>query len=235
MRLLISTILSVILGGLSAQAQESDYAVAIDSTSAGNKPWSPTGVRIGIDLLTPILGAFTTTRNNFEMMADVDFNNYFLVAEAGFGGADEVGETSSYSSQGTYYRIGPDVNFFARDKGLNVFFFGLRFAQSFYNETLTGIYDDDRWGAINKDLDQGTSTSSWAEMNTGLKVRVWKQVFIGYSFRFKFVRFASTDDPQFASYFIPGYGLAARNNNWSFNYYVFYRFNWKKKPIRWKN
>ena len=207
----------------------------VDSIGSKNKLWSPSGVRIGVDVLTPILGALNPARNNFEMMADVDFNNFFLVGEVGFGGADEQGETASYTSNGTYYRIGPDVNFLARDKGLNVFFFGIRFAQSFYQETMTGVYEDSKWGTVNEDLDQGTSTSSWAEMNTGLKVRVWRQVFMGYSFRFKFARFETIDDQQFASYFIPGYGQATRNNVWSFNYYVFYRFSWKKKPIRWKN
>ena len=168
-------------------------------------------------------------------MADIDLKNFFLVLEGGFASDNEVGINSSYTSEGAFVRIGPDVNFLPRDDKLNIFFFGLRYAYANYNETLSGSDEDLNWGQVDIDLEQRGRSSSWVEMNMGLKVRVWRGLFTGYTLRFKFSRFSNTDGQQFESYFVPGYGLASRSNNWEFNYYLFYRLHWNKKPIKWKN
>lgn len=203
--------------------------------STDQKVWKPTGLRIGFDILSPILGAFDDSRTSWNFIADIDLKNFFLVLEGGFASDNEVGPRSNYSSEGSFVRIGPDANFLARDDELHVFFFGLRYAYANYNEILIGYEDNLTWGRIDVDMEQRGLSSSWIEMNTGLKIRIWQGLFTGYTLRFKFSRFSNTEDQQFETYFVPGYGLASRANNWEFNYYIFYRFQWSKKPIKWKD
>jgi hypothetical protein len=224
----------MVLFASSARGQETDYAIALDSGTRQQNVWVPTGLRLGADLLGPTIGLFDDSRSSYEFTADLDLRNFFFVAEAGFATATEAGTTAQYNSQGTFFRVGPDVNFLGREDELTVFFFGLRFAHAIYNETLTGIIEDQTWGTIEIDQEQANGKSNWVEMNTGLKVRLWQGIFAGYTLRFKFSRFSNTGDQQFETYYVPGYGLAGHVNNWSFNYYIFYRFQWKKKAIKWK-
>ena len=230
----ICLLVCAILFSQLVKAQENAYAIAEDSTTTKSAMWKPTGLRIGVDLLSPILGAFDDSRNGWNFIADIDFKNFFLVLEGGFASDNESGIRSNYSSDGAFMKIGPDVNLLARDDKLHVFFFGLRYASATYNETLMGSEANLTWGQTDIDLEQKGQSSSWIEMNTGLKVRLWKGLFTGYALRFKFARFSDTTDQQFETYFVPGYGLASRSNNWEFDYYIFYRFQWKKKPIKWK-
>ena len=226
--------LILILFSTAVRGQESDYAISRDSSANEQNVWVPTGLRVGADILGPTLSAFNDSRSFWEFNADVDLKNFFFVTEFGFAKANEEGGTSSYSSEGSFFRVGPDVNFLGRDKELHVFLFGIRFSKAFYNETLSGTIEDQVWGTTNVDLEQSNGSSNWVEMSTGLKVRVWRGVFAGYTLRFKFSRFSNTDDQLFESFYVPGYGLADHINNWSFNYYLYYRFQWNKKPINWK-
>lgn len=216
-----------------AYAQENQYVVAIDTTIQGQKKWAPSGVRLGADILTPILYSFDDTRSGAEFIADIDFNTFYLVGEFGFGGIQETGETASYNVDGTYFRAGPDANFISKDKALNSFALGLRYARSSFKETLSGSYDDQDWGLVEKDLSQGTLSSGWVEIAASLKVRLWKGLYTGYTLRFKFAR-SKPEQPVFETYYVPGYGFANRGNNWSFHYYLYYRISWRKKPIIWK-
>jgi hypothetical protein len=69
-------------------------------------------------------------------------------------------------------------------------------------------------------------------MTTGIKVRLFKGLFTGYVLRFRFLRSGTLPDVPLAPYYVPGYGLADRENTWGFRYYVMYRFQWSKKPVK---
>jgi hypothetical protein len=220
----------LILSVIPALAQEDKYTVVMDSTE-GFKKWSPTGLRLGVELLGPAL-YFVDDRNlNYEFTAEMDFDQYYLIAEVGFQQFQEVNNSVSYDMRGSYFRIGPEANFLHRDRLLNNFSFGLRYAWSSYNEIAIGQIEEPNWGNIpvNFNVD---NRSWWVEMTTGVKVRLVKNVFTGYILRFRFMRSSTVPDVPFTSYFVPGYGYADRINTWGFRYYIMYRFQWKVKPVR---
>ena len=132
---------------------------------------------------------------------------------------------------GTYLRIGPEVNFLHRDRQLNNFSFGLRYAWATYDEVAIGDVKEPNWGAVPVSFDVN-NRSWWLEMTTGVKVRLVKNIFTGYILRFRFLRRSTVPDVPFTSYYVPGYGLANRNNTWGFRYYIMYRIQWNKKPVR---
>ena len=214
-----------------AQKNESEYAYELDSTL---NEWKPTGLRVGVDVSGPIYTLFEPTTNWYELAADMDFHKFFAVVEVGRGNYNSNVDTSSYSSRGAYYRVGVDANFIARDPNLNVFFFGLRYAGASFNEKLSGDLPSSGWGSQMLNLEKNKSSANWVEMNIGMRVRVWKSIFAGYNARLKMLKHNEFSEGKFQSYYIPGYGRAERTVNWGFDYYIYYRFSWKKKPIPWR-
>jgi hypothetical protein len=57
---------------------------------------------------------------------------------------------------------------------------------------------------------------------------------MGYTGRLKLLKHNTYYEAQFESYYVPGYGPAERTTSWGLNYYIQYRFEWKKKPIPWR-
>lgn len=215
-----------------AQDKESEYAYALDTTM--NK-WSPTGIRIGIDISGPIYNMFEPTTGWYAGSADIDFHKFFGVLEVGQGTFSSVDSTTSYSSKGIYYRLGIDANFIAKDPNLNVFFFGIRYAGTLFDEKMSGELPSSGWGSQYIDLTQNKSNTNWVELNIGMRVRLWKSLFAGYTARLKILKHNTYSEGNFQSYYIPGFGVAERNTGFGFNYYIQYRFEWKKKPIPWRN
>ena len=232
-KLRISIFILVMLGlGSKALAQESDYAIKLDSVI--HKKWAPTGLRFGFDVSGPIYSYIQSTKSSYEGSVDIDFNRFFGVIEVGNGVYSAGGDTTSYSSSGMFYRVGADVNLTPKDPNLNVVFFGLRYASSTFDEKLKGVILDSGWGTQIIDNQQSNSRANWIEMNLGMRARIWKSFFAGYSLRLKFLKHNTFNESNLESYYIPAYGLAEKINNWSFSYYLQYRFEWKKKPIKWR-
>jgi len=227
----LKSLFSILLFNLaiSAFAQESRYSVPIDSTSKGSA-FIPTGIRLGADLLGPALYAFDNRILSYEFTAEVDFRNFFVIFETGHEDFAEVNSNVDYSMSGDFSRIGPEVNFLGTDKQLNSFSIGLRYAWSNFNEKVAGNVEEVNWGAVPVNFDIN-NRSQWVEITTGVKVRLWKGLFTGYIFRFRFIRTGTVPTVPFEPYYVAGYGLADRTSTWGFRYYLLYRIQWSKKPV----
>ena len=221
----------LLLSVVSATAQESKFSTPIDSLQK-SRQYIPTGIRVGADILGPALHAFGNQLVSYEFTVDTDISNYNLMVELGHQQFAEKNENVDYSMKGNFARIGPDVNFLATDKQLNSFTFGLRYAWASFSETVIGNVEEDNWGPVPVSFDIQNNKSYWVEMTTGVKVRLFKGFFTGYVLRFRFLRSGTLPDVPFAPYYVPGYGLADRENTWGFRYYVMYRFQWSKKPVK---
>jgi hypothetical protein len=215
----------------SAFAQESPFSVPIDSTNKAQQ-YIPTGIRVNVDILGPALHAFGNQLISYEFMVETDLSNFNMIVELGHQQFTETNDNADYSMKGSFARIGPEVNFLGTDKQLNSFTFGLRYAWANFTETVVGDVVEDNWGAVPVNFDTQTNKSYWVEMTTGIKVRLFKGFFTGYVLRFRFLRSGTQPDVPFTPYYVPGYGLADRENTWGFRYYIGYRFQWAKKPVK---
>jgi hypothetical protein len=205
--------------GLSGVAQPKDSAEVVN--------FRPTGVRLGLDLIPLVRGMVDPEFSGWEAAADVDFHRYFLVGEFGSLALQQTTSDGDHESKGTYYRFGADVNFIRNDPDRNAFFFGMRYARSSFREKLTYAYEDPVWGDGMRTVTIDNGTAGWAEMVMGLKVKIWKEVWLGFTSRYKFALSADGSD-QMNPYLVPGYGLAGRRSYWGFNYYIFYRIPLRK-------
>lgn len=225
-------ILLSILSFAAIAQEETSYAYKLDSLNSGK--WIPTGVRVGFDIAGPIYNQFEPSVSNFEGVADIDIGKFFAVVEMGKGSYLYNETLSNYSNSGFFYRAGIDINMTAKDPNLNILYFGMRYATSSFSENLKGEMPSSSWGSSLIDLEQQNSRANWIEMNLGMRVRIWKSIFTGYAIRFKLLKHNTYNEGKFDTYFVPGYGLASKTSNWGISYYIHYRFEWKRKPIKWK-
>ena len=68
-------------------------------------------------------------------------------------------------------------------------------------------------------------------MTAGVKVEVFRNVFLGYNLRFKFAQ-GFSEDPSLLPYHIPGFGRSDRAERFGFDYYIFYRIPLKRRKAR---
>ena len=72
----------------------------------------PTGIRFGTDLTNIGYSIFSKNWSQYEFHVDIDVANFFVTAD--YGVLDRTWSEANYryNTQGSYYRIGFDHNFF---------------------------------------------------------------------------------------------------------------------------
>lgn len=202
------------------------FAQDADTTKLTLKNFIPTGIRVGTDMLSIGRSLYGNSFNGWEINADVDIHRYFLTVDYGTWSRDLQSANEIYSNDGTYYRIGLDANMLKNDPDKNVFFLGLRYGRSRYSESLLFQVNDPVWGEIQQRYTNAGATARWMELVGGIKVKIWKIVWMGYTARFKF-SLKTSDNPLMLSHDVPGFGLTDSPSYWGFNYQILVRL-----PVR---
>lgn len=187
----------------------------------------PTGLRIGTDVLSIVRSYAGEKFDGWEVNADVDFYKYYLAVDYGSWSRHLTLPTGNYENDGTYFRVGADVNFLAKDPDRNMVFLGLRYGQSSFSEHLNYESTDVNYGILQHELVNSNMTGRWGEVTTGLRVNLWKGLGMGYTVRLKFMP-RTQGGGELVPYEIPGYGLAANKIYWGFNYQIFWRIPFRK-------
>ena len=186
----------------------------------------PTGIRIGTDLIALAKIPLSDQFDGWEVSADVDFYKYYLTLEYGNWQRTKMSANQSYSNSGNYFRVGADVNLLLKDPDKNMFFVGLRYGRSSFDELLTYNLSDAVFGNTAEVKSNKGMVSGWGEVTVGLRVKLWRELWMGYTARLKMS--PSIDEGgEFIVYDIPGYGLASKRTYWGFNYQLYWRF-----PVR---
>lgn len=189
----------------------------------------PTGIRFGTDIVAVVK---TKTQDDFrgwEMNADVDFNRYFLTGDFGHWERTYVTDSANYSNSGNYWRTGIDVNFLTKDPERNMFFIGFRYGRSKFSEDLTIISSDKIWGDVTRSYANDNVTARWLELTSGIRVKIWQALWLGYTARFKF-SLKTKGETEMLPHDVPGYGRTDKDSYWGFNYQLFIRIPFRKMP-----
>ena len=201
----------------------------MDTTDQKKNKFLPTGVRVGTDLLALATPYFDDTFKGWEMSADVDFDRFYFVTEFGYWAKDLSTSADIYSNDGRYFRVGGDVNFLTKDPDKNMFFLGLRYGRSTFSETLKISETDSMWTTpINNTYTNSNINGSWFELTTGIRVKIWKVIWLGYTARFKFA-LSTNETGDMLPHDVPGYGETYKNSTWGFNYQIFVRIPVRKQ------
>lgn len=212
----------LVLCCLVATTQAQEFR-ASDSTK--NK-FLPTGIRVATDLLSLIRSKTSDKFSGWEVNADVDLGRYYVTYDYGVWGMQHTLKNGYYDNYGKYYRVGVDVNFLLRDPDRNMFFLGARYGTAHFTDSVSVQYTDSNFGDVLHQFANPGVDAHWVELTGGLRVKIWKWIWMGYTARFKF-GLSTKGDVSLKSYDVPGYGLSSFPNYWGFNYQVFLRL-----PIR---
>lgn len=188
-------------------------------------------IRFGTDILALILSG-SDRFDGWEVNADADFGRFYLSGDYGKSARNEIlVNGGDYSNEGTYWRAGLDVNILKKDPDRNMMFFGLRYARSSFSDRASLTVTDPYFGTQQYQLSNPQVSAAWGEMVVGLRVKIWKEFWMGFTSRLKLGLSVRGND-QLASYNVPGYGTVGTGYTWGFNYQVFWRipFERQKKP-----
>lgn len=197
--------------------------------------YAPTAIKLGIDPGTLGYMVFSKKRSFMEFEADIDIDRYFIVANYGLSSYNLDEDTYAYENDGSYLRLGADVNFMQNDPNLNVAFFGLRYASSSFSDKLDYntqaiIESEIGWPSTRETASNENAKANWVEMTSGLKVRIVKQLYMGFTFRYKFMMTIKNTE-GLRPYYIPGFGKNIKTSAFGFNYFISYRLPFRKKII----
>lgn len=209
---------------LHAQADEK----ATTADTVRNK-YLPTGIRVGLDAISSVKTRTQTNFNGWELQGDIDFDRYYVVLEYGNWGRSLNADSAAYANSGTYWRAGVDVNFLTKDPDRNVFFLGARYGRSVFTESLSVTTYDPIWGLMADNFYHTDVHAWWIELTAGLKVKIWKILWLGYTGRFKFA-LSSDGTDEMIPHDVPGFGRTNKETAWGFNYYLMLRIPIRKAP-----
>ena len=189
----------------------------------------PRTIRVGTDLISIIKTYTVNTFAGWEVNGDVDCGKIYLAADVGsWGRTYDLPNYGRYENQGTYWRAGGDINLLKKDPDKNMFFVGLRYGHSSFTESSTIVLTDPVFGYQQKQFNNNAVTAGWGELTAGLRVRIWKEFWMGYTARLKFAPSVKGDN-EIKAYDIPGYGLNEKKFYWGFNYQIFWRIPFTKQ------
>ena len=194
--------------------------------------YTPTGIRFGTDILSLVLNQMNPNYYGWEINADVDFYRYYLGVDYGYWAKQLPIKKGDFENSGNYFRVGADVNFLLKDPDRNMFFLGYRYGQSTFDHSATytkNLVVDPQYFSTYSD--NGVN-AHWMELTGGLRVKIWKMIWMGYTARFKFAPRAS-GYKELQPFDIPGYGVFEKKIYWGFNYQLFIKIPFRKEaPIK---
>jgi len=159
-------------------------------------------------------------------------NTYFPIVEAGYGECSSTNDDTNihYSTKAPFFRVGIDFNLL-RDKFQdNRLFVGARYAFSSFQFDMSGpSITDPIWGGTAPfSYHNANSNSSWMEIVFGVQVKIWRNIHMGWSARYK--QELKIGQPQYAKpYYIPGYGTTTNTSCWGGTYNLIFDLNWGKR------
>lgn len=191
----------------------------------------PSGIRLGTDVA--LLGASALNPNKYllEINSDFDIYKFYFTADYGIGNWEFEKPEYRYSNSGSYIRLGLDYDFLYDDPDGNSIFVGLKYAFSNFEENFSYDIIDPYFGNYTKDIWGNKLNANWVEAVVGLKVRVWKGLYMGWIGRLKFAKSISSSNSSFNNFWIPGFGKGENDSAWGFGYQVTYQIQFWEKPI----
>lgn len=219
----ISLLLLFIVIG--AKAQEKKESSELAKTLLLN------GVTVQADIAS-IVGSIISKGETYSTEGSVQIDlkhKYYPVVELGFGGANKLSaEDIGFKANGLFGRIGVDINLLKQKKDAkptnNLFLAGARIGITNFSYDVTNILiTDNYWGGTEiLNYPNESATKVWFEIVAGVRVEVFKNIFMGWTVRNKNLLNQDAEG-KISSWYIPGFGINA-SSTWGFSYTLGYRF-----------
>jgi hypothetical protein len=199
------------------------------------------GVRVGVDLYKLTRGLYDSNYKGIELVGDYRLTKkYYIAAELGSENKTTEDDRLNTTTKGTYLKVGFDYNAYENWLDMeNIISIGLRGGISTFNQELNSykIYNPNPyWGEIPWIASGKTYnglTAGWIEVVLGLKVKVYNNIFVGFSLRMNTLVYDKKPGDGFENLYIPGFNRTyAGNFGAGFNYTVTYFVPLYKKTVK---
>ncbi|ANW95630.1 hypothetical protein AXE80_04760 [Wenyingzhuangia fucanilytica] len=193
------------------------------------------GLRIGFDLVKPVLSFSNDDIKGAEVVADYRINTRLYAAgEMGYTQRTIQEDYFNHTAKGTYLKLGVNYNLYTNWLDMdNETYLGVRYGTSIFNNELNnykvyqyGDYFDPKTG---NGIKYNNLNAHWLELVAGIKVETFKNLFLG--FMVSFSRLITTNDPDnFKNTYSPGIGKISKTGaGANINYTITYRIPLYKK------
>ncbi len=199
------------------------------------------GVRVGVDLFKLTKALYDKNYKGIELVGDYRLTkNYYLAAELGSEDKTTEDDRLNTTTKGTYIKAGFDYNAYENWLDMeNIISIGLRGGFSTFNQQLNSYkiynpnpyWDEMPWVTSGKSFNG--LTAGWIEVVAGVKVKVFNNVFVGFSLRMNTLLYEKKPSDDFENLYIPGFNRTyAGNFGAGFNYTVTYFIPLYKKTVK---
>lgn len=171
-------------------------------------------VSVGVNFFDGVMMIAGQKHASFDVWAMLSLHNWILpVVELGVGFADNRPEEGNFRYKGKpsfYGKIGANYNFLYKSNPDYQMHIGLRAAYTRFSYDITDItVNSSYWDQSNQFSILGQKAYAfYGEVLAGLKVKLWKNISMGWDARFRF-KFKSTKGRNSNPWFIPGYGTSS--------------------------
>ncbi|NBC82748.1 MAG: hypothetical protein GVY19_05140 [Bacteroidetes bacterium] len=154
---------------------------------------------------------------------DVEFvPNILFVAEYGINNYNIEKERYKYSSGGSFYKAGFDINVLRNNQQKNQVTLGFRYAYSRMEHELEELTVISYWGENFTYLAPEKVQSHWLEFSAGIRMQLISNLYLGWSLRARLKE--SNVNESYLPLYIPGYNKNRDNVVFGFTYSVYYKF-----------
>jgi Domain of unknown function (DUF6048) len=192
-------------------------------------------VTVGFDLFQPIINYYQSDRHGYDVEVDYYYRDqYYFVAEGGWGGSSVNYPDLKYSTKNTFYRLGINKNLMSRDRpdDWDMMFIGLRFGTaSITRSSAAYTVTDSMWGNTNGTVTPRGFAAYWGEITAGMRVELFRGISAGWTLRGKFLINGSSFK-DLAPLYIAGYGKGDNNAIFDANLYISYSIRWERPGAR---
>ena len=194
--------------------------------------YRPTGIHLGMDVSRPFQYKYYGQKGT-QYVLNASTNFAHIMLEGDYGGGricwegcnQETNIPPFYTSSGKYFRIGLNYNFLPDTPNKNWAFLGIRYATSFFQDRLISEVAYNSTGRIRNsgvvpiNNSQHDVQARWLEVVAGVKVKMWKLLYVGGTICYKFG--LRIDKARFyVPYDVLGWGLNKQRTTLGVNYYL---------------
>jgi hypothetical protein len=197
-------------------------------------------LRLGVDLFKLTRVLYDSNYKGIEFTGDYRLTKkYYLAAEIGSEEKTTDDDRLNSTAKGTYLKAGFDYNAYENWLDMeNMITIGMRYGASTFSQQLNSyrIYNPNPyWGeipAIPSGEKSSGLTASWIEVVTGVKAKVFNNVFIGFGLQLKML-ITNKQPDNFENLYIPSFNRTYNGNfGVGFNYTVSYFIPFYKKKTK---
>ncbi|MDY0779295.1 DUF6048 family protein [Tenacibaculum sp. IB213877] len=191
------------------------------------------GLRLGIDVSKPALQLVDKSYTGYEIVGDYRVSKrWYIAGEIGHEKEITFEDYTKSTSKGNYIRLGANYNTYNNWLDMNnEIYVGGRYGFAIFDHTLNSytpnVSNPDFPGYYpsqpnNTPMSDTGLKAHWLELQVGIKVETFKNLFIGFSGSYK-IAVSIDDQENFKTLYAPGFNrVYSSDTGFGFNYTISY-------------